>query len=223
MAVIYRATNTVNGKYYIGYAVDFEKRKNEHLYKAKRNERQYFHNAIRKYGEDSFTWEILKEDATLEDEIFFIEKYQSFYTYEKGYNLTKGGEGKLGFIPHEETREKLRKSHTGKKPTEKQLQVLRSNAQKMKETGHTEDTKRKISDAHKGKVFSEEHKKNISLNHASKKETVNFYKSEEYKHKMSASLKGKKRTAESIERYKLAAQKREQMRREKKQKEIQGF
>jgi hypothetical protein len=36
-------------------------------------------------------------------------------------------------------------------------------------------------------------------------------------------LKGKKRTAESIERYKLAAQKREQMRREKKQKEVQGF
>ena len=99
------------------------------------------------------------------------------------------------------------------------LKTLRENAKKMKEIGHTEETKRKISESHKGKIFTEEHKKNMSLNHASKKETGSYYQSEEYKEKMSKSLKGKKRTPESIERYRMAAKKRE----EKKRQIRQGF
>jgi group I intron endonuclease len=207
MAVIYKATNKINKKSYIGFAVDFEKRKNEHI-KQMQYARTYFHRALIKYGLDNFEWTILKEDATLEDEIILIREHETFWTLEKGYNLTLGGEGLLGHIKTEETKEKLRKAHLGKKPTENQLKTLRENAKKMQEIGHTEETKKKISDSLKGKPLTEEHKKNISLNHASKKETGSYYQSEEYKEKMSKSLKGKKRTPEAIEKYRLAAKKR---------------
>lgn len=207
MAVIYKATNKINNKSYIGFAVDFEKRKKEHM-KQMHYASTYFHRALMKYGLDNFEWIILKEDATLEDEIISIREHETFWTLDKGYNLTLGGEGMLGHIKTEETKNKLRKAHLGKKPTENQLKTLRENAKKMQEIGHTEETKKKISQSHKGKIFTEEHKKNISLNHASKKETGTFYKSEEYKEKMSESLKGKKRTPESIERYRMAAKRR---------------
>lgn len=222
MAVIYKVTNKINGKCYIGHAVNFMKRKNEHIRKANNDDtnKQYFHNALRKYGLENFEWSILKEDASLEDEKRFIEEYQSFHLHGMGYNLTLGGEGKLGFRPTESTKEKLRIAHTGKTPTESQLKALHENALKMIGTKRPDDVKERISAAHKGRKFSEEHKRNISLNHASKKEIGKFYQSQEYKQKMSESLRGKTRTPEQRERYKLAAQRRVQL---KKQELIQGF
>jgi len=217
MAVIYKATNKINNKSYIGFTVDFEKRKKEHI-KQIQYGLTYFHKALKKYGLDNFEWTILKDDATLEDEIKLIQEHETFWTLNKGYNLTLGGEGLLGHIKTEETKKKLRKAHLGKKPTENQLRTLRENAKKMQEIGHTEETKKKISESHKGKIFTEEHRQNISQNHAAKKETGSFYQSQEYKDKMSASLKGKKRTEESKEKYRLAA-----IERWKKRKELQGF
>lgn len=208
MGVIYKATNKINDKAYIGYDKDWPSRIKEHERKANGEDGQYFHNAIAKYGIDNFDWQVLLKDATLEDEIRLIKENKTFWEYRKGYNLTKGGEGKLGYKTSIETKKKISVSHMGKKITEKQLQTLRANAQKMKEQGHTEEVKQKISQSHKGKKFTQEHKKNISLNHASKKETGSYYQSQEYKEKMSKALKGKKRTPEQIERIRLGALKR---------------
>jgi group I intron endonuclease len=219
MAVIYKATNTVNGKSYIGFAVNFDTRQKTHFKKVKRTDKQYFHNAINKYGIDSFEWTILKENATLEDEIILIKEHETFWKTGKGYNLTKGGEGKLGYETSEKTKQKISNSHKGKIISEKQLKILRFNAQRMKEVGHTEEVKKRISNAHKGRIFSKEHKDSISRNHASKKPSGSFYKSEEYKQKMAESCKGKTRTPEQKERYRQAALKREQLKREV----MQGF
>lgn len=205
MAVIYKATNTINGKAYIGHALDFEKRKQEHYNKANRGGTEYFYNAIRKYGFDVFEWTVLKEDATLEDEVIHIEEHD---TYGNGYNLTKGGEGKLGYKTTEKTKQKLSKAGKKRVLSEQQLKVLRENAQKMRELGHTEETKKRISASHKGKIFTEEHKKNISKNHAARKETGAYYQSEEYREKMSKACSGKTRTPEQKERYRQAALKR---------------
>jgi group I intron endonuclease len=205
MAVIYKATNIVNGKSYIGFAVDLEKRKKEHKRKSEFMNKQYFHNSIAKYGFENFVWEILKEDASLDDEKYFIEEHKTFWKTGKGYNLTKGGEGKLGYVVSEKTRSKMSASHKNRQLTENQLRVLRENAKIMKEKGHTEETKRKISNSHKGKKKTESHRKNISLNHASKKETGAYYQSEEYKEKMRKSLTGRKRTEEQKQNYKEAA------------------
>ena len=54
----YRATNTLNGKFYIGSSVNFERRKKEHL-KSKAN--FPFQNALRKNPE-AFEWEVHSDD-----------------------------------------------------------------------------------------------------------------------------------------------------------------
>lgn len=215
--VIYKATNTINGKSYIGFAIDLNNRKKEHHKKAKGDYRkEYFHHAIAKHGAEAFHWEVIKEDATLEDEIRLIEEHQTFWEMGKGYNLTKGGEGKLGYVVSEETKEKLRIAHTGKIPTENQVRVLRENAIAMRGKKRPKEICEQISRSHKGKVFSEEHKANISKNHCSKTEAgILMRQSQEYRDKLSASCKGKKRTPEQKERYRQAALNRTPEHREK--------
>lgn len=89
--IIYKITNKVNGKSYIGqtrYTLEFRWR--QHIHKK---DNVYFHNAIHKYGEDNFSKEVL-EECELENldsrEIYYIAKYD---TFNNGYNLTIGGEG----------------------------------------------------------------------------------------------------------------------------------
>ena len=90
---IYKISNDIDNKVYIGQTVDFERRKNEHRYRHNKNYSQsQLYNAMNKYGIDSFNIEIL-EEAPLNElnhlEMKYIEKYQAF---DKGYNLTKGGD-----------------------------------------------------------------------------------------------------------------------------------
>ncbi len=206
MGVIYKATNKVNGKVYIGFDSNWPRRKKKHEQQAKNgNFKQYFHHALNKYGLDSFEWSVIKENAVLEDEILLIREHETFYETGKGYNLTMGGEGKLGYTISEETRKKMSESAKKRKVTPERLAILHKNAQKMRESGHTEETKRKISEAHKGKNKSQDHRKALSDNHASKNVNGVFYQSQEYKEKMSKALKGKKRTQEQIDRIRQGA------------------
>lgn len=86
---IYKVTNKVTGKSYIGQTrntVEFRWRQH---YKAKDN--KYFHRAIQKYGKENFevtTLEKVKVELLNDREIYYINKYN---TFNNGYNLTKGG------------------------------------------------------------------------------------------------------------------------------------
>lgn len=96
--IIYKATNTINGKVYIGKTKNtLESRKSEHFRKAK-NPKLLFHKALNKYGNDNFDWEVIYEcgnEVELSNaEIKFISEYNSI---ENGYNLTTGGEGGYTF------------------------------------------------------------------------------------------------------------------------------
>lgn len=92
--IIYKITNTVNNKIYIGQTIrTLKERWNQHKY---RNGCTYLHNAIIKYGADKFKIEPI-EEVPIEDldkrEIYWIAQYDS--TNKKvGYNLILGG--KLG-------------------------------------------------------------------------------------------------------------------------------
>lgn len=93
---IYKITNKVNGKSYIGqtrYTVEFRWKQHQH-----KVDNTYFHNAINKYGADNFTVETL-EECKYEDldsrEIFYIAKYD---TFNNGYNLTIGGDGRRKIV-----------------------------------------------------------------------------------------------------------------------------
>ncbi len=110
--IIYIAENIVNHKIYIGKTItSLADRKGGHLSAVRKGrENVYFHNAIRKYGEENFRWGILSECSSIE-ELSQKEKY--YIVFHKaddsnfGYNLTLGGEGCDGYKHSEETKKKL--------------------------------------------------------------------------------------------------------------------
>ena len=97
MVGIYKVTNKINGKVYIGQSINIKARWTKHRNNPFNPEsEQYnspFYKAIRKYGLSNFTFEIL-EEIHKEDldkrEIYWISFYDS-NNPEKGYNLTPGG------------------------------------------------------------------------------------------------------------------------------------
>lgn len=105
MYYIYKATNTINNKVYIGQTVDFERRKREHL-SAKNgvHARCVFHKAIQKYGKENFEWEIIDTCETLNEALFlesiYISKYNSctFVNNSNGYNIVYTQNDKKGYV-----------------------------------------------------------------------------------------------------------------------------
>jgi group I intron endonuclease len=168
-AYIYLVTNLENGTEYVGYTTNLCERQRLHEREAnQRHSTTYFHRAIRKYGWESFAWDVIfehdDEQWTLDVmEPYFIEWYD---TYENGYNLTKGGEGCLGREVSEDTRRKMSEAHKG--------------------MTHTEETKQKLSEMWKGKKKTSEHAANISKGKTGKKRKP-F--SEEHRRKLSEAAK----------------------------------
>jgi len=101
MVGIYKITNTLNNKCYIGQSIDIETRWLEHIYESKTLRHKYkIYLAIKKYGIKNFTFEILEKCSLNrkvldERERYWIEYYNS---YEEGYNMTKGGQGENSWI-----------------------------------------------------------------------------------------------------------------------------
>lgn len=94
---IYKITNKTNKKSYIGLSMNIEMRWESHIKYAFKNcndsyHKNKFYNAIRKYGKDNFTFEILEEckkEELMDREKFWIKYYD---TLNNGYNLTVGGD-----------------------------------------------------------------------------------------------------------------------------------
>lgn len=85
---IYKITNKINGKAYIGQSVDIKGRFISH--KCSKDDLP-LHQDIRKLGKDNFEWEILEECAEFElndKEEYWIEHYD---TFNNGYNGNLGG------------------------------------------------------------------------------------------------------------------------------------
>jgi len=96
--IIYKATNKINGKSYIGQTlyplnIRISQHKHEAIRKADNN---YFHKAIRKYGVENFEWETLGEYPVKELNNIEIKTIEKYNTCGEGYNLTTGGDGVKG-------------------------------------------------------------------------------------------------------------------------------
>ena len=94
MGYIYKITNDINDKIYIGKTTrSVELRFQEHC-KADFQTKSILHKAIQKYGKEHFFVELLEEVKN--DELNNREKYWITYydSQNKGYNLTAGGEGR---------------------------------------------------------------------------------------------------------------------------------
>ncbi len=119
MNTIYRATNTENGKSYIGFDSDWPSRQREHQLNAARGQSSAFYGAIRKYGWDAFEWTVIEQSEdgmTLlsEREEFWIREFDTHCSDGCGYNMTYGGQGAFGRPVSEETRAKMRAQKVGK-------------------------------------------------------------------------------------------------------------
>ena len=116
MCIVYKITNVINNKAYVGQSQQtLEERWSKHKSDAYRiGFNTHFYKAIRKYGIECWKQEILEEIEDIsnlnEAEMKWIEYYD---TFNNGYNCTNGGEN--GFIVTEETKEKIRQAQLGKK------------------------------------------------------------------------------------------------------------
>ena len=97
MPYIYKITNQINKKIYIGKTLEtIEERWRQHIKDSKRAriEKRPLYSAFNKYGIDNFTIEIVEECSVKEideRERYWIEYFRSF---KEGYNATLGGDGR---------------------------------------------------------------------------------------------------------------------------------
>lgn len=182
---VYLFTNIKNGKKYVGQAFDGESRYKQHIRASFRQDgsRDYncaFHNAIRKYGPENFTFEVLHSNLTKEEmdywEIYYIKFYDTLVKNGKGYNISSGGSNGNNFAgktPEEMEiikrkigeKSKGRKPNLGKTMSDKSKKKL-SDSQKerlkdktkcgMHGKKHTEESKQKNSESRKGKCVGAE-------------------------------------------------------------------
>ena len=89
MKGIYKITNLINLKVYIGQSDRLNDRKREHFYRLKRNEHnnEHLQKSYDKYGEENFIFEIIEETDDLDNrEIYWINEYGGINS-ELNYNL----------------------------------------------------------------------------------------------------------------------------------------
>lgn len=160
MFYIYKITNKINNKIYIGKAKNISIRYREHQRIAKSNKRCYpIHHALLKYGFDNFTIEEIfqseDEHQAYLKEIEFISIYRTDgYAL---YNIANGGEGSLsgplnrnyGKKFSAETLEKMSKVKLGKKPSEETKRKISSAKSGIP---MRQETKDKLSKANKGQI-----------------------------------------------------------------------
>lgn len=92
MCGIYKITNKLNGKCYIGQSIDIIQRWRHHRNYPKSISHYPLYLAFQEYGLENFTFEVLEECDIQELDIkeqFYIQKYHS---YSNGYNQTIGGQ-----------------------------------------------------------------------------------------------------------------------------------
>ena len=125
MGEIYKITNLINGKCYIG------KTKHESIIRWRVHINGYhpsslIHKAIEKYGVENFSFEIIEkevQESLLNDlEMFYISKFNS--KIPNDYNLTDGGDGGKGYKPTAESLAKMSACRKGVPWTPLQRAVL---------------------------------------------------------------------------------------------------
>lgn len=132
--IIYKTTNLVNGKIYIGQSINDE----DDNYIGSGT---YIKKAIKKYGKDNFKKEIIEICDTKKDlndrELFWINHYNAtnrnvgynVATWRDGLFSSESRERQKSFLGRKhsiESKEKIRKALTGKRKTQRHIQSLRN-------------------------------------------------------------------------------------------------
>lgn len=226
MFYIYRITNLINGKTYIGQR-KYSKLNDDYKGSGKR-----LWEAYRKYGFENFKKEILvfniseRKHADLLEKTFIAAEREKAGV-ENCYNISDGGTGgnlgeevnkkisealkgkhHKGYPHSEETKQKISEALKGRVPWNIGKHLSEETKQKIKKAKkgyhHSEETRKKISEANKGRLgtmlgkhHSEETRRKMSENH---KGMEGKHFSEEAKKRMSESHKDIKQSIESREK-----------------------
>jgi len=143
--IIYKATNKVTGKIYIGQTIQpLHKRWKDHC-RGDRGHDSYLHRAIAKHGVENFTIEQIDTAETIEElnlkEQTYIKAFNCLAP--SGYNLLPGGDNRTH---HPDTRERIRQKLKGK-PLAVHWSLGRSHP-------HSEETKERIRQKLKGRPIT---------------------------------------------------------------------
>lgn len=100
---IYKVTNKVNGKFYIGQSVDIKRRWSEHRI-LNRDETLSLKRALRKYGVENFIFSVIEECLD-----YMLNEREEHYikNLKPAYNRCKGGTGAKGHYVSDDLKEKL--------------------------------------------------------------------------------------------------------------------
>jgi group I intron endonuclease len=120
MYYIYKITNTITNKAYIGFTHDPKERWSNHRTDYKRINRPLY-NSMKKHGRDVFTFEIIYEHedrrhTLVEMEPYYIELYDS---YNNGYNCNRGG--------LDTNTDEMRRNTSNRMKTNNPMKILRTN------------------------------------------------------------------------------------------------
>lgn len=192
MHYLYKITNVLDNKIYIGQTKGAEARWRAHKYIAlhpeKKLSRQYVHHAISKHGIDNFIYEVIatcrtQEDANMTEELLIVQ-YDS-QNSERGYNIKHGGNTSS---PSEKT--KLKMSIAAK------ARIIRyPNTIPSHDTPHSEETKKKIREKRAIQITTAETREKMS------KSRIGHGVSGETRLKISSAQKGTKRPNQTGEKH----------------------
>lgn len=200
---IYKITNMINQKMYVGSAVNLNNRISSHLCKLRKNlhGNNHLQASYNKYGEIYFQFEILElvEDKNnlLKKEQYWIDKLD---TFNYGYNQLPNAGSTLGYKLSDKRKEEIRKSMLGN------THALGRKA--------TIEEKKKHSEILKKRFNTDEYKKLLSKRMKGNTNTLGFKHSDDTKLKMSLARKGIPKPEGSKENYQKAALLREAKKRE---------
>ena len=137
---IYKITNLDNGKCYVGFTRETPHiRWRNHVRQSRLDKERhtYLHSAIRKYGEDRFTVEVLEEGEA--NHLLSVREEYWISEIKPEYNLTEGGNGVVGYKHTEETKKKItgRPKGVKGKVTQAVLDGRKRTAEKNRGRKHT--------------------------------------------------------------------------------------
>lgn len=188
---IYRITNVVNGRFYIGFTRCFQLRWNKHSSDLKRNKHPntFLQNDYNVCGDDAFSFSVLEVvEATIDNDsrVLLEQQYLDLYYDRKVqcYNIQNKAAPEPSTYSHnpeitrkknsrpmpQHTKEALRKANLGRKLSEEHLQKLReAKAGRKLSPEHREKAIKNLVRKHLLVSLSEETKRKISLAKLGKK------------------------------------------------------
>lgn len=157
---VYVITHTESGRHYVGKTAQNPpiKRWKGHIKDVRRGNKYLFINALRKYGPEAFTFQVIESFETESDAVDAEEWWIGYLrttVRDYGFNVCKRGTCRAGFKHTPEARELIRAASASRKHSPETIV-------KMKHRHFSPEHRRRISQAISGKVLPPETRTKVS-------------------------------------------------------------